>query len=282
VAACAPAVVGKRPTDSPSKPCGSQSGQSPDHPKADHQGTARSSLPARTAELVDATLVELANVCDWPAHTVLARSGELVRSVLIVVAGAITLTRERGGLRVLLGVRGPGSVLGAESVLCCAHHAATLTSLSPCSIGSISPASFTRLLATDAQARTATMRALARHASESMRATWQLTTCRAQQKLAWILIDVMDKCALHRQDGASMLPFRLTVTDLAAIAGVERETASRVTSYFIGRRWLTKENGRLVAPAGSPLGPRSGADVTVPGSHLDRATPSAAGRASSC
>jgi CRP/FNR family cyclic AMP-dependent transcriptional regulator len=204
---------------------------------------------ARAAEPWVASIAATANVSWCPAGTVLMRPCERVESVLLIVSGVAKQTRSDC---MLVAVHRAGALLGAEAALCAASYPATVTALSSCAVARIPVATLIGQLEADPVGRTAVVRTLAQQAHDYMRAVSQLSGCPVRRRVAWILREVIKKAAVPHADGSRRLPFPLSVTEIASMAGTERETASRALSFLLKHRILVREEGRLGVPAVAP------------------------------
>jgi CRP-like cAMP-binding protein len=193
-----------------------------------------------------ATLEAIAGVLQYPAGAVIMGPRERVESVLLVVSGVAKQTQ---GDCLVVAVHSEGALLGAEAAFCDASYPATVTALCPCTIGRIRAATLIERLANDPAGRSAVVRVLAGQAHDYLRAAAQLVGCPARRRISWILREVIRKGAVPQADGSRRLPFPLSVTEIASMAGTERETASRVLSDLFKRRILVREAGRLGLPA---------------------------------
>lgn len=213
---------------------------------------------ALAAEILSSLRSDLSkfDIRAYPPGTLLARERDTVHAVFLVLRGVLRQTQDRDGRDLLVGLRGVGTLVGAESVVCRASHIATVTCLSRCVIGGISASSFMGLLDTNVDVCRATITALAVQVAGALRERQHLDRCQADERVEWILREMMEEGAVRRSDGSSVLPFRLTITDIASMVGITRETASRLVSQLAKRGLLARESGRLVAPSGSPLARR--------------------------
>ncbi len=79
--------------------------------------------------------------------------------------------------------------------------------------------------------------------------TWRarLGISAPSQRLTSLLIELADEFGEPTTTGRR-IPFRLTQTDLARMAGLSRETVSRQMADFGRHGWVARENGLLILP----------------------------------
>ncbi len=203
------------------------------------------------------SLAAKATISQFPAGAVLMRPCEQAKSVLLLVAGVAKQTQSDG---MLVAVHAAGALLGVEAAICTASHPTTVTALCACAAASIPATALMEWLDADSTGRAAVVGTLARQGYDYMRAVSELSVGPARRRVAWILREIIRKGAERQADGSRRLPFPLPVTEIASMAGAQRETASRALSFWLKRRILLREDGRLRLPP--PLAPaRHGAPV---------------------
>jgi CRP-like cAMP-binding protein len=231
-----------------------------------------------------AALGTIASPLQCPAGSVLLEPCEQVDSVLLLIAGVAKQTQ---GESMLVAVHSQGSLLGTESVLCGSPYRATVTALTPCTVARIRAAAFVQELEKAPLARGSAIREVARQADELMRTAASLIGCPARRRIVWAVREVIRKGSVPLEDGSRWLPFSLPVTEIASMAGTERETASRVLSDLLKRGVLVREAGCLGIPpprtpgwAGPPRNEQAGLVRAVcphttasPPGHPSRLTP---------
>jgi CRP/FNR family transcriptional regulator len=230
-------------------------------------------MTASGVEPWTATIATISDISHCSAGTILLRPCERIDYILLIISGVAKQTQENC---MLVAVHGAGALLGAEAALCAKGCQTTVTALTPCAIGKVAVPALIERLAMDPVACTAVVRTLAQQAHEYLRSASQLGACRIRRRIAWILREVIRKGAVTQEDGSRTLPFPLSVTEIASMAGTERETASRALSFFLKHGILVREQGRLGVPAASPLQrpavvPRPGGTPVEPRWSVDRA-----------
>jgi len=180
-----------------------------------------------------------------PSMTVLIREEEEPSNVLIVLDGKVKISiNSVGGRRLIVGIAGPGEVLGLNSAVSGFPSEITAEAQFPCTISSLERQSFLDFLVRYPVASKNMARQLG---MDYKRTTQQLRTLglilTAQAKLAQLL---MDWCPVNVHTGlGDQIHCPLTHGEIGEHIGVSRETVSRSLTDF-KNLGLVKQRGSIL------------------------------------
>jgi CRP/FNR family transcriptional regulator len=172
------------------------------------------------------------------AHHVLIREGYPADHVFIICSGRVKLVASSSeGRLLLLRVAGPGDILGLAALLQGALYRVTAETLNPSTIKAIPRADFIRFMGTYADVSRSTAQALAREYNGAVLTARRLAlSTSAAGKLAsalldWARMDDRDNSPAHTNLPISF-SMQLTHEELGSMAGLSRETVSRLLTRF--------------------------------------------------
>jgi CRP/FNR family transcriptional regulator len=174
----------------------------------------------------------------YKAQEVLIREGFPADHLLIVYSGRVKLvTSSTEGRLLILRIAGPGDFLGLAALLQKALYFVTAETLEPCIIKSIPHADFTRFMTTYPDVGYSIVHALAREYSGAVLTARRLALhTSAAGKLASTLLDLARVDELDNSPAQTNLPISfpmpLTHEELGSMAGLSRETVSRLLTRF--------------------------------------------------
>lgn len=164
--------------------------------------------------------------------TVLFREDEPADRVFIVCEGQLKLSSTSPDGRVMiLRLVGPGDILGLSAALARSEYELTAETLKPTILKCVSRPDFLDFLASYVEAGVQTARVLARKCCEARRDTRRLgLPASASGRLALLLLDwvgTTDRTTRERE-----FTMVLTHEELGNMAGMSRETATRILNQF--------------------------------------------------
>jgi CRP-like cAMP-binding protein len=150
----------------------------------------------------------------------------------------VSMTSSRGEERTI-AILGPGAVVGELSMIDGGPRSASIVALSDCLLRFTSPEGFAKFMATHPKAYEALVAILAfrlRQADEALAATTFLTV---KERVAHALVELAELVGTSSGAGQIVLHEKISLADLAAMAGVARENVSRVMSGWRRRNLLS-------------------------------------------
>lgn len=184
------------------------------------------------------------------AHAVLIREGFPAEHLLVICNGSVKVTAASSdGRLLLLRVAGPGDILGL-SALHERTYRVTAETIGPCTIKSIPRSDFVRFMETHADVSRITALAIAREYNCALLTARRLAlSTSAAGKLASALLDWARMGDLDNGPASSNLPIsflmQLTHEELGSMAGLSRETVSRLLTRFRREGLIDQKHDRM-------------------------------------
>jgi CRP/FNR family transcriptional regulator, cyclic AMP receptor protein len=150
----------------------------------------------------------------------------------------VTLTSSRGEERTI-AILGPGAVVGELSMIDGRPRSASVVALNDCLLRFTSREAFAKFMATHPEAYQALVAILAfrlRQADEGLAATTFLTV---KGRVARALVELAEYVGTPSSTGQIVVHEKISLADIAAMAGVARENVSRVMSEWRRRNLIT-------------------------------------------
>ena len=172
------------------------------------------------------------------AHETLLREGFPADHLLIICSGRVKVTAaSTEGRLLLLRVAGPGDILGLAALQEHTLHRVTAETLAACTIKSIPRSDFVRFMESHPDVGRITSLALAHDYNSAVLTARRLALhTSAAGKLASTLLDLARSEESDRAPDHTNLPISfvmpLTHEDLGSMAGLSRETVSRLLTRF--------------------------------------------------
>jgi len=173
-----------------------------------------------------------------PANTILIHEGYSANRVFVIRSGSVKImaTSAEGRL-LILRVATPGEVIGLGSLSVGAHYRITAMTVGPCIIKSIARIDFLSLMRDSAEVSLGVSEAMTRDYNSAILTARRLgLSSSAAGKLAsalldWARMDHLDDSPAHTSLPISF-PMPLTHEELGSMAGLSRETTSRLLTKF--------------------------------------------------
>jgi CRP/FNR family cyclic AMP-dependent transcriptional regulator len=176
---------------------------------------------------------------------VVCRQGDLADSVVLVMEGYLKRTIPLAdGSEILLDVAGPGSCAGEMTVLQEQRRDADLTALSQCLLLMIDARQFRQAFDREPDGLLAIVRSTV---GQLQRATEQLLDGRALNaggRLAKVLLH-LTRFSSSEPGAASHLQFRLSQSELGAMAGTSREVVNKHLGLWRSSGWIGMSGGTV-------------------------------------
>ncbi|MFI6845154.1 Crp/Fnr family transcriptional regulator [Kitasatospora sp. NBC_00085] len=204
-------------------------------------------------------LVSLGTPKTFAAGQHLLSEGDRSTHVLLVLAGwaMVFVATDRGATRLVLGLRGPGELIGELAALDQRPRSATVQALGPVEALVIPGDGFRRFLATSPRVGSQVMAQLASRLRDSDRERSALASLTVVQRLASRLVELSTTDATagpartRSAEGGSASVVHLAQDDLAATVGATREAVAKALK-LLRDQGLVRTGTRMVeilAPA---------------------------------
>jgi CRP/FNR family transcriptional regulator, cyclic AMP receptor protein len=164
----------------------------------------------------------------------------LLEQGLLKVTVASPLGEER-----IIAILGPGAIVGELSMIDGLPRSASVVAMRDCALRFVSREAFQRRANTKCETHQALQAILAtrlRQVDEDLVATTFLTV---KARVARALLKLAEYIGQPSSEGHIVFQDRITLADLAAMAGVARENASRVLSEWRRRKFVTGSPCRI-------------------------------------
>jgi CRP/FNR family cyclic AMP-dependent transcriptional regulator len=170
-----------------------------------------------------------------PAGTTLILAEEPGEAAYLIEHGTMKISlTQADGSEVILGLRGPGEVVGEMSLLDHQARSATVTALEPCSVLWVDRATFGAWLQTVPELNVNLLRLLARRLRLAGIQILTLSTLDLYGRVARQLLSLAAQCGEPAKEhgDAVLIPLRLTQSDLAAMVGGTRARVNAVLMHY--------------------------------------------------
>jgi len=208
-----------------------------------HHDETRAEL--RPLSLIDSALSQFQNIAHevkHPGGSVIFREGDPAMGVYLVCMGQVKLIAESTDQRrMILKIARPGDLLGLSATLNDLPYEVTAETLMPCSFKHIDEAAFLNFVRSSAEAGYTTARLLAKEHHEIYLGARRLALApSASARLAHVLIGFLR--SENTRDSAHSFLLLLTHSELANLAGMSRETVTRLLNQFERDRIIARNN----------------------------------------
>jgi CRP/FNR family cyclic AMP-dependent transcriptional regulator len=195
---------------------------------------------ASVPEALSRPLFIVARPRDLKAGGVLFAAGDAGDGCYLLDQGLLTVTvTSSWGEERTIAILGPGSVVGELSMIDGRPRSASVVALNDCLLRFTSRDAFAKCMATHPKAYQALVALLAfrlRQADEVVAATTFLTV---KERVARALVELAEYVGTPSSTGQIVLHEKISLADIAAMAGVARENVSRVMSEWRRRNLIT-------------------------------------------
>jgi len=178
---------------------------------------------------------------------ILFHAGDAGDGCYFLRAGAVkAIVVAKDGQERLLAVLGPGSLIGELSLIDSAPRSATIAALKPCGLLHLSRTAFYRVADANPLIYRAALKILARRLRETNDLTLAQATVPVVGRVARAFLALAAGLGHERCNSGILLSDRITQTDIAGLAGVARENASRAINDLLREGVLTREGHHYV------------------------------------
>jgi len=188
----------------------------------------------------------------------LLHAGAAGDEVMLVLSGRVKLIAYGNDRReVVIGIRGPGELIGEMAALGAQRRTATAVALDDVEVGLLSAAQLREFLDTRPGAERALTRVFIRRLTDADRARVDLATQDSVGRIAARLLALADDYGISVKDG-TRIELPLTQDELASWTGATRETVSRALTMMRRLGWVASEGRRITVLDRDALRKRSG------------------------
>ena len=163
----------------------------------------------------------------------------------IILSGMAALSMNDGGRRVLVGVVGPGDIVGISALLSSSARPFRCEALSECKVAALSAATFRSLLLSEPTTFAKAMQATFGRWENLLKRYARFMTLGARGRIAVALLELADRFGVSNDRGR-LLPFMVSHAMLGAMVGASRQHVTMQLVDFEREQAVTRENRRLV------------------------------------
>ena len=200
------------------------------------------------SDLSDMDLRELESVVrerSFRKNEVIFHAQEPGNALFVIKRGRVKISMDdRGGREIILRILEAGDFFGEMSLLDGEPRSATVTSLEPCQALILFREQFLRFIPRHPEVVMKMLTALSRRLRKADEKISRLVFADAYEKVASVLMDIIEERKIPLNVGTE-IPNSLTRKELANLAGLSRETLTRVIADF-QRAGLVRIEGRRI------------------------------------
>lgn len=201
------------------------------------------------ADLSDAELRKVESMArkrSFRKHEVIFHSQEPGSALFILMHGRVKVTiNDRYGREITLRILAAGDFFGEMSLLDGEYRSATVTAVEPCQALVIFRDRFWEFIPRHPTVVMKMLTMLSRRLRKANEKIGRLAFADASEKVAAVLMDMAEERKL-RLDVGTDIPLSLTRQELANLAGISRETFTRVMASFQREGLVRVERRRIV------------------------------------
>jgi len=180
------------------------------------------------------------------------REGAAAAQVVLITAGFVKVTTAVDGFGTLLGIRGPGDVIGEIGVLTDSPRNATAMACGTVYAVTVARAEFEAFLRRRPDVSQVVMATIARQLTWANRRRSDFVAFPAHIRLARLLAEVAEACGRPGPDGSVVIVVPLSQPELAAMIAIARATVQKAVRDLRERGLISTAYRRVTVldPAG--------------------------------
>ena len=193
------------------------------------------------------SLLSAANEVGLKSREVLFHAGDAGDGCYFLRDGVVkAAVVAKDGQERLLAVLGPGSLIGELSMFDDQSRSATISALKPCRLLHMSKGSFFRLADANPPVYRAALKILTRRLRQTNDSVVAQGTVSVAGRVARAFASLAQGLGEGRANGTILLTNKISQNDIAGMAGVARENASRAINDLLRDGILTREDSFYV------------------------------------
>ena len=160
----------------------------------------------------------------YPKNSTIIAAGDATDAMYIVVSGRLkVIMSDKEGQEVILAILNQGEFFGEMGLIAQAPRSATVTTIEPCELLTITRADFTKCLQGNFDLTMNVIRGLVKRLREADKKIGSLALMDVYGRVARLLLEMAETI-----DGQKVVTKKLTKRDIAKMIGASREMVSRV------------------------------------------------------
>ncbi|MCW2833438.1 MAG: Catabolite activator [Nocardioides sp.] len=191
-------------------------------------------------------LSERARVVELRRRQVICREGDLSNGLFLVELGMAKVMRSAPtGAQLVLGILGPGEVIGELSLIDGGACSASAEALTPVRLRSIPSEVLMEQYEQRHEVRAWLLNVLARRLRHANTVSTDLVFTGVAERVARVVLDLAQRFGEQRL-GSISVSHGLTQSELAQLVGTTRESANRALARFARHGWISLRAGSLL------------------------------------
>lgn len=191
-------------------------------------------------------LTPLVRPLEYEEGQIIFEEGEPVFGVYLINYGKVKLAkRTLGGRRQILKLIGPGEILGEEALFHEQYYSAHARALEPTATGFVTVKELHRFLEAHPRVAVKLIAQLAREIKGFQSKLLETSYESSLGRVANLLLSIGEKWG-EEEDGGLYIGVKLSRTELAELAGIASETASRLLARLRERGIITLDGPRII------------------------------------
>lgn len=171
--------------------------------------------------------------------------GDSASLVYIILSGMAMLSMNDNGRRVLVGVVGPGDIVGISAMLANHSRPFRCEALSECKVAALGAATFRSLMMSEPSTFEKAMQATFGRWENLLARYARFMLLGARGRIALALLELAERFGVSNDRGR-LLPFMVSHAMIGAMVGASRQHVTMQLVEFEREKAVTRENRRLV------------------------------------
>lgn len=165
--------------------------------------------------------------------------------IYVILSGMAALLMDENARRVLVGLVGPGDIIGISALLANRPRPFRCEALSECKVAAINADAFRSLIIRDGATFEQAMQATFGRWEQMLKRYAQFMTLSARGRIAMALLELADRFGVSNDRGR-LIPFMVSHAMIGAMVGASRQHVTMQLVEFEREKAVTRENRRLV------------------------------------
>jgi CRP/FNR family cyclic AMP-dependent transcriptional regulator len=190
-------------------------------------------------------IAEASRVLEVKRGATIYREDEIPDSIFVLLSGMATLWMPEAEPKVLVGVFGPGDIIGISALMANGARRFRCDALSECKVAALAAARFRSIVLDDPNSFEKGLQATFGRWETMLHRYAKFMSLSARGRLAMALLELAERFGVSNDRGR-LLPFMVSHAMLAAMVGASRQHVTMQLVEFEREKFLMRESRRLV------------------------------------
>jgi len=191
------------------------------------------------------TLADASRMLEIKRGSSVYAQAESADTIYIILSGMAALSMNENGRRVLVGVVGPGDIVGISALLFNGARPFRCEALSESKVAAVDAPTFRSVVLSETATFEKAMQATFGRWEQLLKRYAQFMLLGARGRIAMTLLELADRFGVSNDRGL-LLPFMVSHAMLGAMVGASRQHVTMQLVEFEREKSVTRENRRLV------------------------------------